>query len=125
MCGLMNQREPTGPVPVVNRFDNYMRNQHNTDIAASFQTLFHRHGAEWCEIKPWRSERHGASRRFRMGKHCVTIPVASAIPLTISLTSYHSARGRWGQLVLAVAAVVFRPLTAGTGPVGNWQSGDV
>ncbi len=37
------QREPTGPVPVVNRFDNYMRNHQN--LAASFQTLFHRHGA--------------------------------------------------------------------------------
>ena len=31
-----------------------------------------------------------ANRRFRMGKHSVTIPVASAIPLTISLTSCHS-----------------------------------
>jgi hypothetical protein len=31
-----------------------------------------------------------ANRRFRMGKHSVTIPVASAIPLTISFTSCHS-----------------------------------
>ena len=39
------QQEPTGPVPVVNRFDNYMRNHDNTDIATSCQTLSHRRGA--------------------------------------------------------------------------------
>ena len=45
MRGLPEQQEPAGPVPAVNRFDDYTRNDHDTGIAASFQTLFHRRGA--------------------------------------------------------------------------------